>query len=203
MFTGIIKAVVEIAWVKHTPELSRYALTLPSTMLIDLAIGASVAVNGVCQTVVSIENQIVSFDAIKDTLKKTTIPTFVAGQRVNVERSLKMGDEIGGHFLSGHVMGTAVISNIHSPTSEQRILQITCDPSWMRFILHKGYVAINGVSLTVGDIDPNGSFTLNLIPETLRMTTFGEAQEGDMVNIEIDSQTQAIVETVERVLAKK
>jgi riboflavin synthase len=201
MFSGIVKAMVEIVWVNHTPSLTRYRIHLPKEMLIGLETGASIAVNGVCQTVVSIENQTVSFDAIQDTLKLTTIPHFVMGQKVNVERSLKMGDEIGGHLLSGHILGTARIKNMHAPTPEQRIFEISCEPKWMRYILHKGYIALNGVSLTVGEVFPErGAFTINLIPETLRLTTFGTAAEGDLINIEIDSQTQAIVETVERVL---
>lgn len=202
MFSGIVKAMVEIVNVSHSKELTRYQLQLPIYLLSGLETGASIAVNGVCQTVVSIENQIVSFDAIQDTLKRTTIPSFIVGQKVNVERSLKMGDEIGGHLLSGHIIGTAQITNIQAPSSEQRIFEISCASYWMRYILHKGYVALNGVSLTIGEVFPErGVFTINLIPETLRLTTFGTAQEGDLINLEIDSQTQAIVETVERVLA--
>ncbi|HRE32501.1 MAG TPA: riboflavin synthase subunit alpha, partial [Candidatus Berkiella sp.] len=153
---------------------------------------------------VSIENQTVSFDAIQDTLKLTTIPSFTVGQMVNVERSVKIGDEIGGHLLSGHILGTARISNVQNPSPEQRIFEISCNPEWIKYILHKGYIALNGVSLTVGEVYPErGAFLINVIPETLRLTTFGTAQEGDLINLEIDSQTQAIVETVERVLAAK
>ncbi|MGE3318125.1 MAG: riboflavin synthase subunit alpha [Candidatus Berkiella sp.] len=201
MFTGIIKAMAKIAWVSHTSALTRYKIALPPEILVDLETGASISVNGVCQTVVSIENQTILFEAIEDTLKRTSLAQLSVGQKVNIERSMKMGDEIGGHLLSGHVMGTARITNMRSPTPEQRVFEITCDKRWMRFILHKGYIALNGVSLTVGDVFPErGAFTVNLIPETLKLTTFGEAVEGDLINIEIDSQTQAIVETVERVL---
>ena len=201
MFSGIVKAMVEINWVSHSQSLTRYSIQLPLDMLKGLETGASIAVNGVCQTVVRIDNETVAFDAIQDTLKLTTIPHFIVGQKVNVERSLKMGEEIGGHILSGHIIGTARISNMFSPTPEQRVFEISCDPKWMRYILHKGYVALNGVSLTVGNVFPErGTFTINLIPETLRLTTFGTAKEGDLINVEIDSQTQAIVETVERVL---
>lgn len=201
MFSGIVKAMAKITWVSHTPALTRYCIALPSSMLNGLETGASIAINGVCQTVVSIEGETVSFDAIEDTLKRTTIPQFQIGQTVNIERSLKMGDEIGGHMLSGHVMGTACISNINSPSPEQRVFEITCPHDWMRFILEKGYIALNGVSLTIGNVFPDkGTFTINLIPETLKLTTFGTALEGDLINVEIDSQTQAIVETVERVL---
>lgn len=201
MFSGIVKAMVPIVWVEHNPALTHYRITLPSSLCVGLETGASIAVNGVCQTVVKIEDTTVTFDAIEDTLKRTTIPQLKMGQMVNIERSLKMGDEIGGHLLSGHIMGIGKINRIQAPSPEQRLFEISCDASWMRFILHKGYVALNGVSLTVGDVFPErGAFTVNLIPETLKLTTFGEAQIGDSLNIEIDSQTQAIVETVERVL---
>lgn len=202
MFSGIVKAMAKITWISHTPALTRYRIALTPALLNGLETGASIAVNGVCQTVVSIEGEMVSFDAIEDTLKRTTIPQFQVGQTVNIERSLKMGDEIGGHMLSGHVMGTARISNVHAPSPEQRVFEITGDPSWMRFILEKGYIALNGVSLTVGNVFPDrGAFTINVIPETLKLTTFGTAVEGDLINVEIDSQTQAIVETVERILS--
>jgi len=201
MFSGIVKAMVEIVWVSHTRALTRYRIDLPPALLAGLETGASIAVDGVCQTVVSIDNSTVAFDAIQDTLKLTTISRFTVGQRVNVERSMKMGDEIGGHLLSGHIMGTARITNMRSPTPEQRMFELSCNPKWMRYILHKGYIALNGVGLTVGEVFPErGAFTINLIPETLRLTTFGNAVEGDLINVEIDSQTQAIVETVERVL---
>lgn len=201
MFTGIIKALAKIAWVSHTPQLTRYKVELPREMLVGLETGASISVNGACQTVVNIEDTRVLFEAIEDTLKRTTIAQFKVEQKVNIERSMKMGDEIGGHLLSGHVLGTARIGNMRSPTPEQRVFEITCDKSWMKYIFHKGYIALNGVSLTVGDVFPDrGAFTVNLIPETLKLTTFGEAAEGDLINVEIDSQTQAIVETVERIL---
>ncbi len=203
MFTGIVQTTVKVAWVEHAPRLTRYALEVPRQYLEDLVPGASISVHGVCQTVVSIQGNQVSFDAMEETLKRTTIATLKQHQLVNFERAAKIGDEIGGHLLSGHIMGQAIISNIIAPTPEQRVLSIACSPAWMKYILGKGFIAINGASLTVGDTDVRGSFTVHLIPETLRITTFGQATEGESVNIEIDSQTQGIVDTVERVLATK
>lgn len=203
MFTGIVQTKAPISFLEASPKLIRYAVKLPSNLLTNLQIGASIAIHGACQTVVEIKGNEVFFQAIEDTLKRTTIPNYKIGQFVNIERSAKMGDEIGGHVLSGHVMGTGEIIDIKSPSAEQRVLTVRVPSAWMKTILHKGFIAVNGASLTVGEVYPNdGVFTLNLIPETLKMTTFGEAQVGEKVNIEIDSQTQAIVETVERILAQ-
>lgn len=203
MFTGIVQTKAPIAKISHSPTLTRYAVTLPLPLLEGLVIGASVSIQGICQTVVAIEHENVLFDAIQETLACTTLPLWKAGDWINVERSLKIGDEIGGHFLSGHIIGVGRIEKIEHPSEEQSIMTLQCDPKWMKYLLPKGYVALNGVSLTLGKTDPSGWFTVNLIPETRRITTFGESKPGDKVNIEIDSQTQVIVDTVERVLTSQ
>ena len=171
-------------------------------MLKNLVIGASICVHGICQTVTAIENEVVYFDAIQETLACTTVSSWQINDYVNVERSLKMGDEIGGHLLSGHIIGTGLITHIEKPALEQLILTIQIPAKWMKFIFPKGYVAINGVSLTVGKVVQN-QFTVNLIPETCRITTFGQAYVGEKIHLEIDSQTQTIVETIERMRATK
>jgi riboflavin synthase len=181
----------------------RYALSVPSELQTGLQSGASIAVLGVCQTVVAINGNEIIFEAIEETLKCTTLSSLHKGQWVNFERSAKMGDEIGGHPLAGHVLGTATIKSIDYPSAEQRTLRIACDPKWMKNIFPKGFIALNGASLTVGETDPQGFLTVHLIPETLKRTTFGAALVGDQINVEIDSQTQAIVATVERILAEK
>lgn len=198
MFTGIVQTIVPVAWVEHGAKLTRYALKVPSKYQENLSLGASISVHGVCQTVVSIENDFIAFDAMEETLKRTTISSFKQDQLVNFERAAKIGDEIGGHLLSGHIIGQATIGNIIAPSAEQRILTLHCAPEWMKYILPKGFIALNGASLTVVETDFRGSFNVHLIPETLRATTFGQAIEGEKVNIEIDPQTQAIVDTVER-----
>jgi len=198
MFTGIVQAMVPVAWVDKSPRLCRYALTLPPSLLEKLIIGASISVNGVCQTVISINNNEVAFDAIKETLNRTNIKLLEEKQWVNVERAAKMGDEIGGHPLSGHIIGTGNIIDIAFPSAEQKIMTIGCHPDWMKYLFSKGFIALNGVSLTVVDVFPKGKFTVHLIPETLRVTTFGKSVVGDEINIEIDSQTKIIVETIIR-----
>lgn len=203
MFTGIIQAMARVAWVNHSPHFTRYAIEVPPELVNNLRVGASVSVHGICQTVVAIKGNEITFEAIEETLKRTTIPQLSTHQLVNVERSAKFGDEIGGHVLSGHIMGTAKIAKMASPSPEQRIVTFSCSPEWMKYILPKGFIALNGASLTVVDTDAQGEFTVHLIPETLKLTTFGEAQIGELINLEIDSQTQAIVATVERVLSSQ
>lgn len=203
MFTGIVHGVGQISSVTHSPMFTRYTLTLPAFLLNNLSIGASISVDGVCQTVVEIIGNTVTFEAIDETLKRTTIATFCVGQLVNVERAAKMGDEIGGHLVGGHIIGTARICDITSLSAEQKVINLSCDPIWMKYIFPKGFIALNGVSLTVGKVDPNGQFTVHLIPETLRATTFGALKTGDKVNVEIDHQTQIMVDTVERLVAAK
>ena len=175
----------------------------------DIAIGASVAVDGVCQTVKTIQtcpaypaHQLLGFDAITETLNKTTLCNLHINQPVSLERSARLGDEIGGHLLSGHVNGTATLAEI-TQTPEETILHLKVPQDWMRYIFPKGFIAINGSSLTVVDTDKAGLFTVHLIPQTLKVTQFGNKQVGDKVNIELDQQTQIIVNTIERIVKEK
>lgn len=202
MFTGIVQTMAQIAWIKKSAHLMQYALTLPSSLPFDGQTGASISVNGVCQTIVHIEGNTIAFDAIGETLARTTIGSLEIGDQVNIERAAKIGDEIGGHLLSGHIIGTAMISSI-TELPDQRIVQFHCPAEWMKYILPKGFIALQGCSLTIVDTDPSGYFTVHLIPETLKRTVFGSLHVGDKVNLEIDSQTQAIVTTVENILKNR
>jgi len=199
MFTGIVKGLFPVGGVKKHSDLLQYFVSLPETMRMGLEVGASVAVDGVCQSVVQIEGDQVWFDAIEETLQRTTLDQLYVGRRVNIERSARLGDEIGGHLLSGHIFGRARISKIKTLENHSQF-SFQCDPQWIKYFFTKGYVAVDGASLTLADIQP-GEFTVHLIPETLRVTTLGFKNVGDEVNIEFDSQTQVIVETVERILA--
>lgn len=207
MFTGIVQACVEVASVDRRPGLVTFAIPLPERASRDLRVGASIAVDGVCLTVTSIAGERaearVTFDAMEETLRRTTIGEIAAGRRVNVERSAALGDEIGGHLVSGHVTGTAEIAEVTTPENNH-VVTFRVPPAWMKYILPKGFVALDGASLTIVDVDrAAGTFTVWLIPETLRMTTFGWKRVGDRVNLEIDARTQAIVDTVEQVLAAR
>ena len=196
MFTGIIQGVGEIVSVSESNTVTSVSINLPDVQA--LKVGASVAINGVCLTVVSINGDEVKFDIITETLNRTNLGDLSVGSRVNIERSLKFGDEIGGHILSGHIMATGIIySKIQS--GDQMTFSILASPLTHKYLTEKGYIAIDGISLTVGEVE-NGTFYLHIIPETLRLTTLGSKQVGDVVNLEIDSNTQLIVETIERVM---
>jgi len=189
VFTGIVRALGTIVTMVKKGDLLHYALSFPHE---NLKLGASVSVDGVCQTVVKIEDETVWFDAIGETLKRTTLNTMEVGQKVNIERSAKIGDEIGGHLLSGHIYGTATISQV-----KENIYTFQCPIEWMKYLFSKGFIAIDGMSLTVVDVHED-CFTIHLIPETLQRTTLGQKKVGDRVNLEFDSQTQVTVETIER-----
>ncbi len=197
MFTGIVRGLCVVSSIKKGKGCLQYAVILPKSLLKGLKIGASISIDGACQTVVKIDGDTVWFDAIQETLNRTTLKFLIVGQKVNVERAATIRDEIGGHLLSGHVWGVAKVQNI-SIENDQRIMKFTVPSEWMKYFFSKGYVAIDGVSLTLVDVDPKGTFTVHLIPETLRLTTLGHKEVGHWVNIELDSQTQVIVDTVER-----
>ena len=193
MFTGIVVASCEVVSTDQGEEVRSIVVDL-SGYDDDLEIGASVAIDGVCMTVVSSLDGHVRFEAIPETLGRTTIGLLKQGSQVNIERSLRMGDELGGHILSGHVMTTARILQ-RTQKGEGIDLLIEHQVETKPYILEKGYVAIDGMSLTVGEVEGEG-FNLHIIPETLRITTIGAKAEGDLVNIEVDSRTQAVVDTI-------
>lgn len=144
----------------------------------------------------------ISFDLMKETLRITNLGDIQVGDEVNVERAAKFSDEIGGHLMSGHIMTTAEIVKILTSENNRQIWFKVQDPTLMKYILYKGFIGIDGISLTVGEVTAT-RFCVHLIPETLQRTTLGAKKLGDRVNIEIDPQTQAVVDTVERVLAAK
>jgi riboflavin synthase len=199
MFTGIVQGIATIEATSQGESVMTLSITLPETE--NLKIGASVSIDGVCLTVTSIDGLNVNFDVISETLHRTTLSDLDIGSEVNFERALRFGDELGGHLLSGHIMSAGLIHSI-TENGEGKEISIIAPPSLQKYIIEKGFVAIDGISLTVGVVESN-IFALHIIPETLRMTTLGSKQEGDAVNIEIDSNTQTIVSTVERILAEK
>jgi len=199
MFTGIIQGIASVSAISQGESVTKVSIDLPETE--NLQIGASVSIDGVCLTATSINGTIVDFDIIAETLQRTTLSDLEIASEVNFERAIRFGDELGGHLLSGHVMSAGLIHSIIEK-GEGTDISIIAPPSLQKYIIEKGFIAIDGISLTVGEVQSN-VFALHLIPETLRMTTLGSKQEGDAVNIEIDSNTQTIVSTVERMLAEK
>ena len=163
-----------------------------------------------CLTATNIENDIIGFDLIQETLQRTTLNERKTGDSVNIERALRYGEEVGGHLVSGHIMATGTILDIKYPieqdiesTNETADIKIGIPNSLIDYIFEKGYIAIDGISLTIGNVDGTAGFNLHIIPETLRRTTLGMKSVGDSVNIEIDSMTQAVVDTVKRVMIKE
>ena len=196
MFTGIVQGKGEIVSIESGNEITTFQIRVPSTE--GLQIGASVSIDGVCLTAPAFTDDIVSFDVIPETLDKTTLGQLEEGHNVNVERSLRYGDEVGGHLLSGHIIGRGLVSKAER-VGDGAQYSIIAPPDVRKYIASKGYVGIDGISLTIGDVSED-HFDLHLIPETLRLTTIGEKQIGDAVNLEIDSTTMMIVETVERMM---
>ncbi len=200
MFSGIVQQTSPVMNVEHAPGLTRLTLDL-GDLAVGLKQGASVSVSGVCLTVARIHGSQITFDMMGETLEKTTLGSLKVGDHVNIERSIRAEDEIGGHRVSGHITGTGEIVKIDTP-SNNRILTIHCPSAWMDFIFQKGFIALDGCSLTVVDVGDDW-FTVHLISETLSITTFGQKRVGDHINLEFDPMTQAIVETVRRYLDKK
>lgn len=200
MFTGIVQGTAQIHSIDGKDNFRTQIVKMPQELLIDLKIGASVANNGVCLTVTNINQDLVSFDLMQETLKITNLGQLKVGDFVNIERAMRMGDEIGGHILSGHVYCTAKVTRrIPSGNNLQLWFELP-NTDVMKYILTKGFIAIDGISLTIGEVDTQ-AFCVNLIPETLQRTLIGKREIGDWVNIEIDPQTQAIVDTVDRYMA--
>ena len=195
MYTGIVAGKAPVISIVEGGEVRRITVDL-NGFEENLDVGASVALDGICMTVVDIDAGLVGFDAIAETLHRTTLSEREEGDLLNVERSLRMGDELGGHLLSGHVMCTAEIIG-KEEVGAGLDLKISISDETLPYILEKGFIAVDGMSLTVGEMDESG-FDLHIIPETLRITTIGGKSVGDRVNIEIDSRTQAIVDTIER-----
>jgi riboflavin synthase len=200
MFTGIVQGIATVEQATDRPGLRSFRLRLPAGFADGLAIGASVAVDGTCLTVTALHGaEGADFDVMQQSLALTTLAGLREGSRINVERAARDGAEIGGHPLSGHIDFMARVAEIRRPENNQ-VLRIEVAAPWMRYVFAKGYIAVNGASLTVAEArrNPGGSgwFEVWLIPETLRMTTFADTREGDALNIEIERSTQVFVDTV-------
>ncbi|MBT4406819.1 MAG: riboflavin synthase subunit alpha [Euryarchaeota archaeon] len=196
MFTGIVQGMATIISHQINSGGSRLTLELPEGSEKSLQIGASIAVDGTCLTTTEMEGRRVHFDLVGETLAKTSLGIRAAGDKVNIERAAKIGSEIGGHLMSGHVSDIAKIIAVEEPEGNH-ILTLSVNADLMKYILPKGFIGLDGCSLTIVDTDAEmGTFTVWLIPETLSVTCFGHRGLDALVNVEIDSQTQAVVDTV-------
>ncbi len=203
MFTGIVQGIARIASITDKPGLRTFTLDFPEGFCEGLEIGASVAVDGVCLTVTGLPDQHrAEFDVMQQSLAITTLGEYAQNGRINVERAAKDGAEIGGHPLSGHIDFKATIAQIRE-LENNYVIRIAVPQEWLRYIFAKGYIAINGASLTVAEVNrQEGWFEVWLIPETLRMTVFAEKKTGATLNIEIERATQVVVDTVRNMLAE-
>jgi riboflavin synthase len=200
MFTGIVQGVATIKKIVDQSGLRTITMAFPKGFTQDLAIGASVATDGVCLTVTRLLEDAAEFDIMQQTLSVTTLGTYAEMAQVNVERAAKDGAEIGGHPLSGHIDFVARIAQIRR-TENNVVLRFSVPKDSMQYIFAKGYIAINGASLTIAEAQRDECwFEVWLIPETLRMTVFSLKKEGDIVNVEIERQTQVVVDTVRSIL---
>ena len=194
MFTGIVQEIGEIKECNKTSSGKTIEVLATNTFTENLKKGASVSVNGVCLTAVSSSHGTMVFDVIKETLRITNLDDIQVGSMVNLERSLRYGDEVGGHILSGHVSCKAKSKLIQSDGEIE--LRIECPKEWLDFILLKGYVAINGASLTVAKKEKD-SFSVFLIPETLSVTNLSELFKDSFLNIEVDQSTYSSLKVKE------
>lgn len=200
MFTGIVQGLGVITAITEKDRFRTHHVRLPSAAAHHLAVGASVANNGCCLTITQVHRDEVAFDIMAETLDKTNLGALHTGDQVNIERAAHFGDEIGGHLMSGHIFTTIDITRIEDSPNNRTVwfqLPETVKP----YVFTKGFVGLNGCSLTIGNVT-NSAFNVHLIPETLQRTLFGQCRVGERVNLEIDPQTQAIVDTVQRVLNK-
>lgn len=203
MFTGIVQGVGNISSATERGDVLTIEVELDNKLVDGLEIGASVAVDGVCLTAVEIDENFVKFDIIEETIRCTTLDKTRVDSLANIERSLKFGDEIGGHVVSGHVSSTATIENVSAGENGRTIL-FSCGEKEIGYLMDKGFVAIDGISLTVGKVDrETNTFDVHLIPETLAVTTISVKIVGERVNLELDSATVAAIETAKQRLANQ
>ncbi len=192
MFTGIVQAIGRIHEYDARGADARMTIHAGGLDLADVAVGDSIAVNGVCLTAVTLTPDRFTVDVSAETLNCTE--GFVPGAEVNLEKALRLADRLGGHMVSGHVDGVGVVHRF-VPAGESHLLEIDAPRGLARYILRKGSITVNGVSLTVNHVE-DARFTLNLIPHTLQMTTLKHLQAGARVNLEVDM----IARYVERML---
>jgi riboflavin synthase len=196
VFTGIVQGVATIESVQDRDGLRSFTLLLPDGFSEGLAVGASVSVDGVCLTATKLVSSGVEFDVVLQSLSVTTLGGYGVGAQVNVERAAKDGAEVGGHPLSGHIDFSAQIDE-RRVSENNCVLRIQVPQEFRKYIFPKGYIAINGASLTISEVNkPAGWFEVWLIPETRRMTVFETKRAGDWLNIEIERGTQVVVDTV-------
>ena len=201
MFTGIGSGQGYIHKIKNNVDYASITIKAPTGFSKTLKRGASVAVNGVCLTVKKGTTDLLEFDVITETLEKTNFKLLSKGNKVNLERSMKADTEIGGHLVAGHIHGVGIIKSIND-RGQTKDLRIQPPASLMEYLFYKGYVGLNGCSLTIGKVFKS-SFNIHLIPETIKVTNFQKMKKGDLINIEIDQTTINTVETIKKIMLER
>ena len=201
MFSGIIQETGKVIGLVKEKDIYNLSIECSSEFISDLKKSASISVDGVCLTVKDEKPEILRFDLVEETIKRTNFQNIKTGDNVNLERSLKVGDEIGGHPVSGHIHGTSKVISIDKRDQSWDV-KFSVESFMHEYMLHKGYVAINGCSLTVGEVS-NESFMIHLIPETLSITNLFQLEQDSIVNIELDQNTIVIADTVKKYLDGK
>jgi riboflavin synthase len=193
MFTGLIADLGSVTALERDGEGVR--LRIRTCLAGELALGDSIAVNGVCLTATEVRDEQFAAAAMAETLRRSSLDELQAGARVNLELALRATDRLGGHVVQGHVDGTGTVGEIREE-GFSRVLRIDCEPGLERYLVEKGSIAVDGVSLTVSALHDDG-FEVSLIPETLQRTNLGEASVGDRVNLEVDVLAKHVARLME------
>ena len=201
MFSGIVQTVGKIESIKDKNHIKTIRIETHDDYLEDIAIGQSVSVDGVCLSLVKKNNEYCEFEAVEETINRTTLGSYKQGTKVNLEKSLKFGDTVGGHFVSGHIHTRGRIVEVELVGESKNIL-IEIEEKWIKYLTEKGYISVNGASITIGKVSKN-TFYVHLIPETLKTTNLDELIYDNYVNLEFDQTTIAIVDTTERLINQK
>jgi riboflavin synthase len=196
MFTGIVEELGEVVAVEPQTDAARLRVRGP-LVTGDAVHGASIAVNGVCLTVVETGDGTFTADVMHETLERSSLGDLVVGSRVNLERPVTLADRLGGHLVQGHVDGTGAILD-RIPGEHWEIVRVGLPSDLARYVVEKGSVTVDGVSLTVVEVGPDW-FTVSLIPTTLELTTLGLKEKGDLVNLEVD----VIAKYVEKLMGER
>jgi riboflavin synthase len=201
VFSGIVTHKAKVLKVKFQSDHMSLEIYASKNFIKGLKKGASISVNGVCLTSKDTGKNGLRFDVIQETLDRTNLGKISKGDMVNLERSIKASSEIGGHLMSGHIHYTAKINKVIEKDNTKDMI-IHLSKNYSEYVMEKGYIGINGCSLTIGKVNKS-DFIIHLIPETLKVSNLSNLNELDTVNIEIDQNTIAIVDTVKRTLAAK
>ena len=201
MFSGIVQTVGKIESLKDKNHIKTIRIETYGDYLEDIEIGQSVSVDGVCLSLVKKNNELCEFEAVEETINRTTLGSYKQGTKVNLEKSLKFGDTVGGHFVSGHIHTRGRIVEVELVGESKNIL-VEIEEKWIKYLTEKGYISVNGASITIGKVSKN-TFYVHLIPETLKTTNLDELIYDNYVNLEFDQTTIAIVDTTERLINQK